>query len=392
MTTPKQKMSASYRAIFILSILMVFIVLIAGAATKSKSSGFGMWIWGYTAWLMYKRRNADLVSFYKFLLWFDVIAAVVALSVLTFSDSDVSKYVGYTAIEAIILFVIVISLTFGLYKYFLSIQSHPISSESFNVADSVIWDQVSEEVKSGKRVDSLWTRAFSETDGDSNKANARYIKLRFDQIKLESKVSSSSSSASSVPKQSEKVKLTFFDFWNHFNTVGKLALLGILLLVGYGFLGGNMDPLYKPHTSSKAVVSHTNYDSCVAFLVDKNSNNKLSETQIYCQNLYPKLPKLANSGLVKLTCLDSNEKTFYHFSVSDKDVSLSVLGKVSFIIKSRSKNGLYFESESFEKNTNRPVFIFGKINPSNAIGSITVQYKDKNSNDFVYEFSCSESN
>jgi hypothetical protein len=392
MTNSKPKMTASYRAIFILSIFMVFFVLIAGAATKSKSSGFGMWIWGYTAWLMYKRRVSDLVSFYKVILWFNVIAAGVALAVLAFSDSDVSRYVGYTAIEAILLFILVISLTYGLYKYFLGLDSNPTSSDSFNVADSTIWDQVSEEVKSGKRVDSLWTRAFSETDGDSNKANARYIKLRFDQIKLESRVSSSSSSASSVPKELTKVKLTIFDFWSHFNTVGKLALLGILLLVGYGILGGNMDPLYKPNTSSKAVVSHTNYDSCVAFLVDKNSNNKLSETQVYCQYLYPKLPNLANSGFVKLTCLDSNEKTFYDFSVSDKDVRLSVLEKVSFIVKSRSKSGLYFESESFEKNTNRPVFIFGKINPSNAIGSMTVQYKDKKSNDFVYEFSCSESN
>jgi len=257
MTTPKQKMSASYRAIFILSILMVFIVLIAGAATKSKSSGFGMWIWGYTAWLMYKRRNADLVSFYKFLLWFDVIAAVVALSVLTFSDSDVSKYVGYTAIEAIILFVIVISLTFGLYKYFLSIQSHPISSESFNVADSVIWDQVSEEVKSGKRVDSLWTRAFSESDGDSNKANARYIKLRFEQIKSEIRDSNSSSSISSLPKESTKVKVSIFDFWDSFNSVGKLSLIVILLLVGYGLLGGNMDPYFLPKTPSKDNVPYS---------------------------------------------------------------------------------------------------------------------------------------
>jgi branched-subunit amino acid transport protein AzlD len=258
MTLTKPKMSASYKAIFILSIFMVFFVMLAGAATNSKTSGFGMWIWGYTAWLMYKRRNADLVSFYKFLLWFDVIAAGVALAVLTFSDSDVSKYVGYTAIEAIILFAIVISLTFGLYKYFLSLESNPTSSESFNVADSTIWDQVSEEVKSGKRVDSLWTRAFSETDGDSNKANARYIKLRFDQIKLESRGSSSPSNVSSSPKASTKVKLTVFDFWNHFNTLGMLALLGILLLVGYGFLGGNMNPLYQPSKSSKEVISQAN--------------------------------------------------------------------------------------------------------------------------------------
>ncbi|MBT8573371.1 hypothetical protein G6699_07270 [Polynucleobacter paneuropaeus] len=252
MTNPKQKMSASYKAIFILSIFMVFFVLIAGAANNSKSSGFGMWIWGYTAWLMYKRRNTDLVSFYKLLLWFDVIAAGVAVAVLSFSDSEVTKIVGYSAIEALVLFVFVISITYGLYKYFLNLDSNPTSSDSFSVSDSTIWDQVSEEVKSGKRVDSLRTRAFSESDGDSNKANARYIKLRFDQIKLESMSSSSSSNASLPPKETAKVKLTIFDFWNNFNTVGKLALIGILLLVGYGIFGGNMDPFYKNTYSSSS--------------------------------------------------------------------------------------------------------------------------------------------
>ncbi len=258
MTNIKPKMSATYKAIFIFSIFMVLFVLVAGAATKSKSSGLGMWIWGYTAWLMFKRRNADLASFYKVLLWFYIIAAGVAVAVLSFSDSEVTNIVGYSAIETLVLFVIVISFTYGLYKYFLSLELNPNFSDSFDVADSTIWDQVSEEVKSGKRVDSLWTRAFSEADGDSNKANARYIKLRFDQIKLESKSSSSPSSFSPAPKESVKVKLTVFDYWNHFNAVGKLALLGILLLVGYGFWGGNMDPLYQPSNSFKEVNSQTN--------------------------------------------------------------------------------------------------------------------------------------
>lgn len=392
MSSSKSPMSASYKVIFVLSILMIFVVIISGAISGSKSLGLGVWIWGYTAWLMFKRKNTELVSFYKLLLWFYVIAAGVAVAVLSFSDSDVSRYVGYTPFEVILLFVLVISLTYGLYKYFVNLDSNPITSESLNVADSTIWDQVTEEVKMGKRVDSLWTRAFSESDGDSNKANARYIKLRFDQIKSDIKASSSFSSARASSKNSSKVKLPIFDFLDNFNTVGKLALIGIILLILYSVLGGDMDPLYQPKTSSKAVVSHTNYDSCVAFLVDVNSNNKLSETQIYCQNIYTKLPKLANSGFVKLTCLDSDEKTFYNFLVDDKGVSLSALEKVSFIVKSRSKSGLFFDSESFEKNTNRPVFIFGKINPVNAIGSMTVQYKDKKSNDFVYKFSCSESN
>ena len=185
MTNPKQKMSASYRAIFILSIFMVFFVLIAGAATKSKSSGFGMWIWGYTAWLMYKRRNADLVSFYKGLLWFDLIAAGIALSVLTFSEGDVGRYVGYTAVEAALLFAIVISLTYGLYRFF-SNQSNLISESTYFDTNSSIedkyWEQASHEFDVGDRVVAIWARAFSEADGDENKAKARYLMMRVEQL------------------------------------------------------------------------------------------------------------------------------------------------------------------------------------------------------------------
>jgi len=45
MTNSKLPMSASYKAIFLLSIFIVFLVLIAGAATKSQSSGVGIWMW-----------------------------------------------------------------------------------------------------------------------------------------------------------------------------------------------------------------------------------------------------------------------------------------------------------------------------------------------------------
>ena len=65
MTISKIKMSASYRAVFIFSIFMVFVVLVVGTVTKSSMSGIGMLIWGLTAWLMNKRMNSELVIFYK---------------------------------------------------------------------------------------------------------------------------------------------------------------------------------------------------------------------------------------------------------------------------------------------------------------------------------------
>lgn len=246
MTVAKPKMSASYKAIFILSILMVFFVLLAGAATNSKSSGFGMWIWGYTAWLMYKRRNADLVSFYKLLLWFDVVAAVVAIAVLTFSDSDVSRLVGYTITEALVLFVIVISVTYGLYRYFLNSQSKPTLETTEDSSDTYLWEKVSEEIKNGERIDSLWTRAFAEADGDNNKANARYIKLRLEQIK------NSLKSASDVTKGStdELLKLPTKKS-KPIHTGLFLLLVAIFAYVSMYFLLGN----YKNNSSSSSAES-----------------------------------------------------------------------------------------------------------------------------------------
>ena len=87
------KMSASYRAIFILSIFMVFFVLIAGAATKSNGAGLGVLLWGYQAWLMYKRDNTALVSLTKAILWVQAIAFCIVFSVLLFSKSDAKAYI-----------------------------------------------------------------------------------------------------------------------------------------------------------------------------------------------------------------------------------------------------------------------------------------------------------
>ena len=116
MTVTKTKMSASYKAIFILSIFMVFFILLAGVATNSKTSGLSMSIWGYTAWLMYLRRNAGLVSFYKLLLWFDAIVVSVVIAFLVFSDIDF----GFSYGEGVVSLVssVVISIHYGLYRYF----------------------------------------------------------------------------------------------------------------------------------------------------------------------------------------------------------------------------------------------------------------------------------
>jgi hypothetical protein len=46
-----------------------------------------------------------------------------------------------------------------------------------------IYELISEEIESNSTKKGLWTRAFSESEGDEQKAKALYIKHRFDQIK-----------------------------------------------------------------------------------------------------------------------------------------------------------------------------------------------------------------
>lgn len=184
MSSTKMPMSTSYKAVFVLSIVMIFLVFIGGAMSGSKSVGFGVWYWGYTAWKMYKRNNDALVSLQKVMLWFEALAFTVALAVLLFSDSDVRRYVDVTPLELILLASLSMGVTFALYKYFGKQVKNPnVADASSN--DEDLWSTVSDELKNGQRVDSLWTRAFAESDGDSNKANARYIKMRVEQLRDE---------------------------------------------------------------------------------------------------------------------------------------------------------------------------------------------------------------
>jgi hypothetical protein len=116
MNDVKTPMSNSYKAIFIFSIFMIFFVIIMGAASGSKGGGFGVFVWGYTAWLMYKRNNKDLISFYKTLLWIEGILFSASAAIFTFSESEIISMVelgGFFVLAAIAM-----GVSYGLYKFF----------------------------------------------------------------------------------------------------------------------------------------------------------------------------------------------------------------------------------------------------------------------------------
>jgi hypothetical protein len=335
MTVTKPKMLASYKAIFILSIFMVFFVLLAGAITKSKSSGFGMWIWGYTAWLMYKRRVPDLVSFYKIILWFDAIAAGIIVVAFVFGNNDL----GFALGDALIILGVAISITYGLYRYFKNLQLNPNSTASYDANDTSLWEQVSEEIKNGIRIDSLWTRAFSEADGDNNKANARYIKLRLDQIKNSAKSTSEVSKGSTEellklpPKQSKPIHTGFFLL-----LVAIVAYASMYFLLGsYNNTAGNvLQSTSVPTATSKSTGTNENIENCIFVWSDvQRTFTKIKEDIMDAD-------KYTNTIIVKIGKEAYSESLFAQLRKADAEKNIPLAKSIAKEIRANALT-VYFE-------------------------------------------------
>ena len=99
-------------------------------------------------------------------------------------DNEVVRPIGYSLFEISLIFVVLISITYGLYRYFYKLLNPQDFSAESAGSESLSWNQVTEEISKGERIESLWTRAFSDADGDVSKAKARYIKLRVQQLQL----------------------------------------------------------------------------------------------------------------------------------------------------------------------------------------------------------------
>lgn len=233
MGSVKTSMSTSYKAVFILSILMIFVVIIGGAMSGSKSVGFGIWYGGYTAWKMYKRDNDSLVSLQKIMLWFQAVAFSIGLAVLLFSDSDVKRYVDITPLGLIIVAAISMGITYFLYIFFIKQKSAPtsVATLSSSSIEDRFWEQASRELES-ERHEATWARAMANAEGDDAKTKALYIKLRASDLQQSYSLFDGKSRPVSTPKEGivkEESRL----FWSSFNSIGKIAIVGILALIGY---------------------------------------------------------------------------------------------------------------------------------------------------------------
>ena len=226
------KMSASYRAIFILSILMAFAVLMAGAATKSNGAGLGVLLWGYQAWLMYKRDNTALVSLTKAILWVQAIAFCILFSVLLFSKSDAKAYIDITPQVLILLAILCIGIEYFFYRFFrsqagLSALTYPTSVVNSSSIEDEFWEKALRELE-GVRHEATWARALAESAGNMDLARSNYIKQRAMNFKLKSSIESNF-----VNNEEEKQFAFRNSKKNHWQP---WAILGTLLLILVGVL------------------------------------------------------------------------------------------------------------------------------------------------------------
>jgi len=241
MANTKVKMSTSYMLVFILSIVMVFVVLALSGATKSKGGGVGVFIWGYTAWLMYKQRTEVLISLYKSLLWMYTILFTIGFIFLAIDSGG--ERVGFSLIYLLVLAVFQFTLTYALFLFFKNNISNTTIETNSSFSEEHFWQIVSDEMSEGKRIDSLWARAFSESEGDKDKTNARYLKLRFEQVKREFINTRNTSNKVKIDSPIQtKLGNPIKVFWDGLNGIGKFCLVAIIVAISISLGFDFFDP------------------------------------------------------------------------------------------------------------------------------------------------------
>ncbi len=249
MSSNKMPMSTSYQSVFLLSILMIFVVITGGTISASKSVGFGIWYWGYTAWKMYKRDSDALVSLQKIMLWFQAAAFSVALAGLLFSASDAKRYVNVTPLGLLIIAFLSMGTTYFLYQFFKGQQHGSSTSASFaggSSIDDIFWEQASRELNSNRH-EATWARAMAITEGDDGKTKAHYIKIRSTDLQQINNTVVDDFAVRIEEKPNAVVTEPKL-FWSSFSGVEKLAILGIVVLVGYALYDSSTSNLKTSST------------------------------------------------------------------------------------------------------------------------------------------------
>jgi Ca2+/Na+ antiporter len=231
-------MSGSYKGVFIFTIVMTIFVFFMGAISGSKGQ-IGTLIWGYTAWLMYKRKNSQLVGLYKFLLWFVGFAAIL----MFFLFISYGETLGYSGTGLFFLFLLVFIVDYSLLKFFQGEVQRELSPSAIvhmkstdgtmpNLTNEQIWEKASLELE-GKRREGLWARCFAQSNGDENRARALYLRNRVSEIESELNIKPTSKNfAINIPLLNEAK-----EWWDTLNFVGKICVIGLIIALLAHYFG-----------------------------------------------------------------------------------------------------------------------------------------------------------
>jgi hypothetical protein len=342
MESNKPPMTGAYKFIFIFSILMSILCLFGGIATQSKGS-LGVLLWGYAAWLMYGRKNSSLVTLFQTLMWFEIIAGVVGiLFMLTLGTSEM---VGISIFAYAILIGIGATVSYFLLEFFKKQTSDPLNAKKSssatdisNVNESKYWEQALDEFNSAERNKSLWAKSFSECEGDENKAKAKYLSIRFNELASINKsvpVNKELVQKSTEPKNKEGYGIFF----------GILLVVGLMTFLIFKLSGPNRfssDDVYesKPVNTSKSSQSSGGWypvffddlsmTKINAIVTEINKGNVASLSIQYDRN-----PDLAKWVAAQISGYTSMPSTLYQNSPPDDGNITYARNRVTVIVRTK---------------------------------------------------------
>jgi hypothetical protein len=123
MSKSNEEMSGLYKVVFAFAILMMLGVFFGGAMSNSKSSGLGVYYWGYTAWLMYKRNDIKNESLQKSFLYIIGSLFILGFFILLFGGDEIRRMVPIEPFSFLLIGVVFSLFPFLLYQFFKSVNS-----------------------------------------------------------------------------------------------------------------------------------------------------------------------------------------------------------------------------------------------------------------------------
>jgi hypothetical protein len=145
-----------------------------------------------------------------------------------------------------------------------------------------------------------------------------------------------------------------------------------------------------PNLSYAQIFGPRSFEDCVNDLVKSANNPDYGVAQNLCRKRFPKLSDIARGRDAFLVCEDTNEKSIYRISIQAGKLSIAELASVSFETTLRTKESFSFKGSSEEKGSARKVTIYGKLETESGSGRLIVEYEDKRSKDYIYNFNCTE--